>query len=424
MIIRESKIIPRLFILVVLFTSAAYAQQQFVQAVTKENKNCNAVCSVIDIPELNGNPSAVIFVTPVGNTASLNPHPIGLYYMYLKKWSVFNLDGIPIPDGAKYSIEYYAQPDANHFTFLVKEGGGTCVDRAGLNGNSSAEAKVFPASSPTRGAWFNDIPVKFEYNARRLKWCLSGVDGSGVKTDTAYNIAFSGGPAISNPNVSSGINANPQTQSSSAPSPQTLTPITNIAPTQGVGSTLPVVNAGGDLNGYYPNPTVIGFQGRPLSSVAPSVGQLLIWNGSKWAPAAPWKTFFKDDVANQIDVPSNTFMIFPTLSHTIVLTTRSRLVVSGMIEVYGANYGPLCSSYDCKPSNGYFEIQINGNRTFTLAVASPGAARLSFTISNFMIDLNPGTYNVEFGLRNVFYTHNQSMNGRPIQSSIIVIPLE
>jgi len=192
---RLSRIIVGVFILA-SSGLAAYAQQQFIQTVARDNKNCNAVCSVIDIPELNGNPSAVIFVTPVGNTASLNPHPIGLYYMYLKKWSVFNLDGIAIPEGAKYSIEYYAKPDANHFTFLVREGGGTCIDRDGLNGNSSAQVRLFPASSPTRGSWYNDTAVKVEYNAKRLQWCLASIDGGGVKTDTAYNIAFTSGGVV------------------------------------------------------------------------------------------------------------------------------------------------------------------------------------------------------------------------------------
>src|SRR6266513_2156634 len=80
-----SKIIAELFILLIVTASVAYAQQQFTQTVTAQNKNCNATCSVIDIPELNGNPSAVIFVTPVGKTAEVNPHPVGAYYMYLKK---------------------------------------------------------------------------------------------------------------------------------------------------------------------------------------------------------------------------------------------------------------------------------------------------------------------------------------------------
>src|SRR5437763_10260802 len=108
---------------VVLFTAlsalASYAQQQFTHTVTKANKNCNATCSVLDIPELNNNPAAIILVTPVGNARTLNPHPIGAYYMYLKKWSIFNLDGAAITEGAKYDVQYFANSGADRFVFMV-----------------------------------------------------------------------------------------------------------------------------------------------------------------------------------------------------------------------------------------------------------------------------------------------------------------
>jgi hypothetical protein len=46
-----------------------------------------------------------------------------------------------------------------------------------------------------------------------------------------------------------------------------------------------VPSASGDVSGTYPNLTVTGLQGRAVSSVSPSVGQVLKWNGSSWAPA-------------------------------------------------------------------------------------------------------------------------------------------
>lgn len=46
----------------------------------------------------------------------------------------------------------------------------------------------------------------------------------------------------------------------------------------------PTGNAGGDLFGNYPTPVVAQLYGRPLSSGAPSTGQVLGWTGSQWAP--------------------------------------------------------------------------------------------------------------------------------------------
>ena len=51
------------------------------------------------------------------------------------------------------------------------------------------------------------------------------------------------------------------------------------------GSYASVPELTGDLGGAAASPTVVGLQGRAVSSTAPSTNQVLTWNGATWAPA-------------------------------------------------------------------------------------------------------------------------------------------
>ena len=199
-----SRIILGLSILLIAAFSTAVAQQQITQTVTKANKSCNYGCSVIDIPDLNGNPAAIIYITPL--SPNLNPHPIGAYFMYMKKWSVFNLDGTTIADGAQFKVEYYTGPGADRFAYTVpqqqKRGDLSYIDHVGLNYNPNAQIRVFPVSSPTRGALYNREAVKVEYDPVAFKWFIANVNGTQVPPETVYNVFISlGGVAVVTPQV-------------------------------------------------------------------------------------------------------------------------------------------------------------------------------------------------------------------------------
>lgn len=82
-----------------------------VTHVSSDWSNVELNTLVIDHPELNGRPEAILFAqqrfAPAANgiTAQVNDHPVGVWYNHgLQKWTVFNQDLAAMPLGVGYDI--------------------------------------------------------------------------------------------------------------------------------------------------------------------------------------------------------------------------------------------------------------------------------------------------------------------------------
>ena len=195
----------------------SYSQQQFTITSSRANNYCNGTCTLFDVADLNGNPTAVIFITPVEvNGINLNPHPICSYYNG-KQWSAMNVDNATIPAGAQFNVQYYAQPDNDHFTHVVtKENlakNSSYIDHPGLNENPKAQFVYFQNASPNvRGGTINKSDIKFQYDEAAAKWYITNSNGNTLDFATGYNISVSAGRSsttnamTANTNVTSLIN--------------------------------------------------------------------------------------------------------------------------------------------------------------------------------------------------------------------------
>ena len=203
-------------LLISLSAFSGNSQNQFTHIASKENNSCNGNCTMLDIPQLNGNPKAIIFVTQ--KEQGLNPHPIGVYY-FKGRWNIMNLDQAGIPAGSEFEVEYFINPDKEHFQYLIKKGnfrqkdGSAFIDHPALNNHPDAQFSVFHSWVPEAKEFGNRQEVQVQYDPGADKWVLSIVSNmvnKSLPVNSAYNINItSAGKSNTNPtNTNTNLTSN------------------------------------------------------------------------------------------------------------------------------------------------------------------------------------------------------------------------
>jgi hypothetical protein len=182
----------------------------FVHKTTAANRDISwPYSTIIDYPLTNGNPDAIILVTP-----NLNPgwiggvyddNPIGVFYdNAISRWRIFNQGNtVPIPLDAAFNVFV---PTAGVGVFIHKNtssyGDSTFIDNALTNDNPNAIVVVTQNYNPGGvGGTQNDHPISVKYGGSS-RWWIFNQDGAAMPLGAAFNVYVVGNYKLYLPLVS------------------------------------------------------------------------------------------------------------------------------------------------------------------------------------------------------------------------------
>jgi hypothetical protein len=252
--------------------------------LTTTGKNVVASKAAIDFPGLDGNLQAIVAAMPIGETARMNPHPIGAWF-YNGKWNIFNTDHATMPEGLQFKVQIFLKPDANHFLHSITpenlRGGVSCIDNRALNNNPNAQVAIFQNHAPdNRSGALNKFAATAAYDATAAKWCIRNDGGERLFANTAYNIVVAPGATTAlNPTVLTATPYVPVIATSTAPLALTVVLKTEwTVPPQGA-----VAHSSGlckIINGTYNDPSIRATDTVIVTGQSELEGAYLQWSAT------------------------------------------------------------------------------------------------------------------------------------------------
>ncbi len=185
----------------------ASSNRSFVHRAAPDNLHGHV--TIIRRPGLDGNPEAMLLITPNWNPGGsggvYNDHPVGVYYTG-SQWAIFNQDLKPLPAGAAFNVEIVEAPEAfihqaspetisSHITVMETAAEGAVtknqVISARLEDESMAKLLVLDCTEvlSLRWATYSSAP---QYREESVTLELSRLRESFVFPPSLYSYIFRG----------------------------------------------------------------------------------------------------------------------------------------------------------------------------------------------------------------------------------------
>ena len=172
----------------------------FVHTATSANSAGDY--TMLDNLAIDGNPNAVLIVTPNWNPSGFggiyDNHPIGVFYSG-SNWYIFNQDFIAIPNGAAFNVYAvrgsedlgYEGAFVDTATSANSTGDYTIINTPSLNNQPTMRMLVTPNWNPAgRAGVYDNHPIGVFYNSSIGRWCIFNQDFAAIPNGASFNVNF------------------------------------------------------------------------------------------------------------------------------------------------------------------------------------------------------------------------------------------
>ena len=152
----------------------------------------------IDHPSANGNPDALLLITPNWNPGGglgvYNDRPVGVWYSdTADQWSIFNQDLVSMPEGASFNVvvlESSAEAFVHQATAANSTTSSTLIDYEPINDDPQALVFITQNWNPGgTGGVYNPYHVALGYNTLHDQWAISNLE-PGMGVDITVGASF------------------------------------------------------------------------------------------------------------------------------------------------------------------------------------------------------------------------------------------